>query len=192
MSNDEDKVAVETSNSKEPATLPSKASAEDGDPTKPAHERKAVVVSAPPTKIEYKSLTEVQSSAKEEEEKEKSSVSAKAKESAQSFKGIVKSVGKKTKAITDEKTKQLKDKSAQTLGIGPQKDAHDIQNLGTRVDVEKMVVVFEDTMDEIRKEKDFKTQEKQLTSFKKLLEEQVKEINARLNVARRPKYSFSS
>ena len=58
-----------------------------------AHERKAVVVSAPPTKIEYKSLTEVQSSAKAEKDKEKSSVSAKAKESAQSFKGIVKSVG---------------------------------------------------------------------------------------------------
>ncbi len=41
MSNDEDKDAHETSNSKEPATLASKASAEDRDPmTKPANEKK--------------------------------------------------------------------------------------------------------------------------------------------------------
>ncbi len=116
-----------------------------------------------------------------------SSFSAKAKEAAQLLKKIVKSVSKKTKALTVEKTRQRKDKSAQTAGIGPQKDAHHLQTLGSRVNVEKLVVVFEDTMDKIRKEKDFETQEKQLTGYKKLLKEQVNEINARLDMAKRHK-----
>jgi hypothetical protein len=86
-----------------------------------------------------------------------SSFSAKAKRSRQLLKKIVKSVSKEIKSTTIEKTKQLKDKSAQTAGIGPQKDAHHLQTLGSPVNVEKLVVVFEDTMDKIRKEKDFET-----------------------------------
>lgn len=47
-------------------------------------------------------------------------------------------------------------------------------------------------MDKIRKEKDFETQEKQLTGYKKLLEEQVNESNARLDMAKRHKSGSSS
>lgn len=47
----------------------------------------------------------MQSSAKDEEQ---SSVSAKARAAAQSFKEIVKSVVKKTKAVTEEKNKLLR------------------------------------------------------------------------------------
>ena len=50
-----------------------------------------------------------------------------ANEAAESIKEKVKSIGKKT----EEKVKDLKDKSMETTGIGPTKDAHDIQALGT-------------------------------------------------------------
>jgi hypothetical protein len=48
-----------------------------------------------------------------------------AKEAAESLKEKVKSIGKKT----EEKVKDLKDKSMQTTGIGPTKDAHDNQTI---------------------------------------------------------------
>jgi hypothetical protein len=44
------------------------------------------------------------------------------------LKDKVKSIGKKT----EEKTKELKDKSMQTMRIGPAKDTHDIQALDLR------------------------------------------------------------
>jgi hypothetical protein len=97
MSKDENKkVVAETSNSKEPATLPSKASAkENDDPAKPAEERKVIVVE--PSKTEYKERyqTEYPPSSKEEAKQENQSDSAKAKEAGQSFKETIKSLGKK-------------------------------------------------------------------------------------------------
>jgi hypothetical protein len=94
MSKDEKKKAVaETSNSKEPATLPSKASAKENDD--PAKERKVIVVE--PSKTEYKERyqTEYPPSSEEEAKQENQSDSAKAKEAGQSFKETIKSLGKK-------------------------------------------------------------------------------------------------
>lgn len=93
MSKDENKKAVaETSNSKEPATLPSKASAkENDDPAKPAEERKVIVVE--PSKTEYKERYQTEYSPSSEEEEKQDS--AKAKEAGQSFKETIKSLGKK-------------------------------------------------------------------------------------------------
>ena len=88
-------------------------------------------------------------------EDEKGLVPTKAKEIGQSLKEKVTSVGKKT----EEKTKELKDKSMQTTGIGPAKDAHDIQALGT-AKVEKLIADFENTMAEIENEPDYEIQEK--------------------------------
>jgi hypothetical protein len=97
MSKDENKkVVAETSNSKEPATLPSKASAkENDDPAKPAEERKVIVVE--PSKTEYKERyqTEYPPSSEEEAKQENQSDSAKAKEAGQSFKETIRSLGKK-------------------------------------------------------------------------------------------------
>jgi hypothetical protein len=86
----------------------------------------------------------------EEDEKEHESiVLTKPKEAGKSLKEKVKSVGKKT----EEKTKELKDKSMQTTRIGPTKDAHDIQALGTKQLI-KLTAEFENTMSEIENESD--------------------------------------
>jgi hypothetical protein len=188
MSNDEDKETTETSNSKEPATLPSKAPAqEDGEltTTKPVEEREVVVVK--PSKTEYKESNRTDnSSSSEEEEGEKQSVSAaKAKEAGQSFKEMIRSLGKKAMTKTEEKTKEPKDKSAaETVGTGPQKDATDIQALGTHS--EDVVLVFEKTMAEIQRE-DHESQEKLLAGYKKLLEEQINVIDSKQKIAKRLK-----
>jgi hypothetical protein len=55
---------------------------------------------------------------------------------------------------TEEKTKELKDKSMQTMHIGPAKDAHDIQALGT-TRLENLTADFENTMAEIENESDY-------------------------------------
>ncbi|HJS81384.1 MAG TPA: hypothetical protein VJ742_00965, partial [Nitrososphaera sp.] len=115
--------------------------------------------------------------ASEEEE----SVSAKAREAGRSLKDLVYSLGRKTKEVTEEKTRELKEKS---VDIGATTDARDIQHLGGNV--EKLVTVFEDTMTEIRKEP-YDQQEKLLVGYRKLLEEQINVVNARMDMARRLK-----
>jgi hypothetical protein len=177
----------------EQPTLPVETSRDD--PTEPAatsDEKKVVIVTPTSTKTKEKDTittnktTQQPSSSDEEQKQEQSSVPAKAKEVGQSLKEKVKSVGKKTITTTEEKTKQLKDKSTQTAGIGPEKNAHDIQALGG-THLEKLATVFEDTMTEIDKEPDHKEQEKQLKGYKKLLEEQINVINSRLRMVKRLK-----
>jgi len=86
---------------------------------------------------------------------------------------------------TEEKTKELKDKSAaETVGTGPQKDARDIQALGAYA--ESVVLVFEKTMAEIQRE-DYESQEKLLAGYKKLLEEQINVIDSKQRIAKRLK-----
>jgi hypothetical protein len=201
MSKDKDKEAPETSNSKESATLPSKASSkEDAElttTTKPAEEREVVVVK--PSKTEYKESNRMDNSSSSEEEEEEEdkqeeqegegeqsvSAAAKAKEAGQSFKEMIKSLGKKAMTKTEEKTKELKDKpAAETVGPGQQKDARDIQALGTHA--ENVVLVFEKTMAEIQRE-DYESQEKLLAGYKKLLEEQINVIDSKQKIAKRLK-----
>ncbi len=122
---------------------------------------------------------EVQSETKTSEEEE--SVSTKAREAGKSLKDLIYSLGRKTKEVTEEKARELK---AQSVDISPKTDARDIQHLGD--DVEKLITVFEDTMTEIRKEP-YDEQEKLLVGYKKLLEEQINVINARMSMAKRLK-----
>ena len=72
----------------------------------------------------------------------------------------------------------------ETMHIGPTKDAHDIQVLGTTL-VEKLTADFESTMAEIENESDYRMQEKQLTAYEKLLEEQIDVIDSRLKMVKR-------
>lgn len=109
------------------------------------------------------------------------SVSVKAKQASKSMKELVYSLGRKTKELTEEKARELK---ANSLDISATTDARDIQHLGD--DVEKLINVFEDTMTEIRKEP-YDEQQKLLLGYKKLLEEQINVINARLAMAKRLK-----
>jgi hypothetical protein len=192
MSKDKDKEAPETSNSKEPAMLPSKASSEEDaelTTTKRAEEREVVVVK--PSKTEYKesNRTDKSSSDGEEDEQEGEgeqsvSAAAKAKESGRSFKEMIKSLGKKVMTKTEEKTKELDKSAAETVGTGPQKDARDIQALGAYA--ENVVLVFEKTMAEIQRE-DYESQEKLLAGYKKLLEEQINVIDSKQRIAKRLK-----
>jgi hypothetical protein len=109
------------------------------------------------------------------------SVSAKARDAGKSLKDLIYSLGRKTKEVTEEKARELK---AQSVDISTKTDAQDIQHLGD--EVEKLITVFEDTMTEIRNEP-YDEQEKLLVGYKKLLEEQINVINARLSMAKRLK-----
>jgi arginine utilization protein RocB len=133
------------------------------------------ITTAPPGDIE---TYEVQSATTTPEEE---SVSTKAKEAGRSLKELMSSLGKKTKEATEEKARELK---AQSVDISAKTDSRDIQHLGD--DVEKLITVFEDTMTEIRKEP-YDEQEKLLVGYRKLLEEQINVINARLSMAKRLK-----
>lgn len=112
---------------------------------------------------------------------EEESVSAKAKEAGRSLKDLVYSLGRQTKEVTEEKARELKEKS---VDIGATTDARDIQRLGGNVD--KLITVFEDTMTEIRNEP-YDEQERLLVGYRKLLEEQINVINASRDMARRLK-----
>jgi hypothetical protein len=108
------------------------------------------------------------------------SVSSKARDAGKSLKDLIYSLGRKTKEVTEEKARDLKAQS----DISTKTDARDIHHLGD--EVEKLITVFEDTMTEIRNEP-YDEQEKLLVGYKKLLEEQINVINARLSMAKRLK-----
>jgi hypothetical protein len=152
----------------------------------PAEERKVVVVK--PSEVEYKkennSSTGEQNKEEEEGEGEQSVAAAKAKEAGQSFIEMIKSLGKKAVTKTEERTKELKDKSIEIIDMGTQTNVGDIQALGIHAD--NVVLVYEKIMFEIARE-DYKTQEKLLVGYKKLLEEQVNVIDSKLRIAKRLK-----
>ena len=133
------------------------------------------VTTVPARKVE---TYEVQSETATSDEE---SVSAKAKDAGKSHKDLIYSLGRKTKEVTEEKAQELK---SQSVDISTKTDSQDIQHLGD--EVEKLITVFEDTMTEIRNEP-YDEQEKLLVGYKKLLEEQINVINARLSMAKRLK-----
>ena len=182
----EDKERKEKMTSNPPSQdIASTDSADSNQTTKPAEEREVVVVK--PSKTEYKESdrTDNSSSAEEKEREQSVSAAAKVKEAGQSFKEMIKSLGKKAMTKTEEKTKQLKDKSAaETVDTSPQKDAKDIQALGTHA--ENVVLVIEKAIAEIGRE-DYESQEKLLAGYKKLLEEQINVIDSKQRIAKRLK-----
>jgi len=187
----EEQENLELLNSQESTTTyPSEALIEkDNELTakKPAEERKVVVVK--PSEVEYKENNQIENSSTREQNKEKgegeqSAAAAKAKKAGQSFIEMIKSLGKKAVTKTEERTKELKDKSIETIDMGTQTNARDIQALGIHAD--NVVLVYEKIMFEIARE-DYKTQEKLLAGYKKLLEEQVNVIDSKLRIAKRLK-----
>ncbi len=97
---------------------------------------------------------------------------------------MIKALGKKAVAKTEEKTKEIKDRSIEAMDIGTQTDSRDIQALG--IHAGNVVLVYERIMFEIERE-DYETQEKLLTGYKKLLEEQVNVIDSKLSITKRLK-----
>ena len=135
------------------------------------------VVVATPTNTEYKRY-EVKPSPEEE------SISARARDVGQSLRDLVTYMGQKAKAITEQSTTSLKDQADQIADLDLKKDARDIQNLGSNID--NIINVFEDIMTDIRKER-YSEQQRLLVGYKKLLEEQINVIDARLKMAKRLK-----
>jgi hypothetical protein len=133
------------------------------------------VVVATPTNTEYK-RHEVKPSPEEE------SLSARARDVGQSLRDLVRYMGQKTKAITAQKTTDLKSQAVQTTDLDLKKDARDIQNLGSNID--NIINVFDDIMTDIRKER-YGEQQRLLVGYKKLLEEQINVIDASLKMAKR-------
>ena len=131
-----------------------------------------------PSNTAYK-IHDQNSSVEQEDEEEDESISAKARETGQSFKGFIVTLGKKAMAITDEKTMETTNES---MDIGAKRDSQSISTLGANVG--KAITVFEDTITNIRKES-YDEQAKILTGYKKLIEEQINVINARLSMVKK-------
>ena len=170
MSNDEDNT-IESQKKRIKEELISNTTNESSPPS--LGEDKMVL--ATPSKVEHKS-SEIKASSEEE------SLSAKAKDAAQSLKDLIIYLGQKAKAISYEKTTDLKAEAAQTADLDIRKDARDIQKLGDNI--ESIITVFENIMTDIRRER-YGEQERLLIGYKKLLEEQVNVIDARLKMAKR-------
>src|ERR671938_428516 len=116
-------------------------------------------------------------------EPDEQSLSKRARETGLTLKELVNSIGKKSKAVAQQKTTQLKE-AAKDDEINA-KDAADIQMLGSYI--ESIITIFEDTMDKITLHPSYDEQHKMLVGFKKILEEEVNVIDARLNMAKRLK-----
>jgi hypothetical protein len=98
------------------------------------------------------------------------------KDATASFRDVILSIGRKAQ--------EIRDKAEETFTVGAKKDARDIQALGSNV--ENVVKGFEDTMTEIKK-RNYADEEKLLKGYKKLLEEQINLINARIQLVKRLK-----
>jgi hypothetical protein len=138
--------------------------------------KETIVIS--PSNTAYK-IHDQNSSVEQEDEEQDESISAKARETGQSFKGFIVTLGKKAMAITDEKTMETTNESTD---IGAKRDSQSIQTLGANV--EKAITVFEDTITNIRKES-YDEQANILTGYKKLIEEQINVIDARLSMVKK-------
>ena len=112
------------------------------------------------------------------------SLTKRARETGMTLKELVNSIGKKSKVVAQEKSTQLKE-AAKDDEINA-KDAADIQMLGSHI--ESIITIFEDTMDKIMAHPSYDEQHGMLVGFKKILEEEVNLIDARLSMAKRLKH----
>ncbi len=117
-------------------------------------------------------------------ENNEDSLSNKARETGQTLKELVGSIGRKSKAVAEQKSAELKEAAKDDKITA--KDAADIQMLGTYI--ESIITIFEDTMDRIRKHPSYEEQRGMLVGFKKVLEEEMNVINANLSMAKRLKH----
>ncbi|HEX2107403.1 MAG TPA: hypothetical protein VHF28_06700 [Nitrososphaera sp.] len=121
-------------------------------------------------------------------EPDEQSLSKRARETGLTLKELANSIGRKSKAVAQQKTNQLKE-AAKDDEINA-KDAADIQMLGSYI--ESIITIFEDTMDKIMVHPSYDEQHRMLVGFKKILEEEVNVIDARLNMAKRLKHLDTS
>ena len=116
-------------------------------------------------------------------ENNEESLSKRARETGQTLMELVNSIGRKSKAVAEQKSAELKEAAKDDKVTA--KDAADIQMLGSYI--ESIITIFEDTMDRISEHPSYDEQHGMLVGFKKILEEEVNVINARLSMAKRLK-----
>lgn len=116
-------------------------------------------------------------------EPDEQTLSKRPREVGLTLKELVNSIGKKGKSVARQTSTQLKEE-AKDDEINA-KDAADIQMLGSHI--ESIITIFEDTMDKIMTHPSYDEQHGMLVGFKKILEEEVNLIDARLNMAKRLK-----
>jgi hypothetical protein len=116
-------------------------------------------------------------------EPDEQSLSKRARETGLTLKELINSIGRKSKSVARQTSTQLKEE-AKDDEINA-KDAADIQMLGSHI--ESIITIFEDTMDKIMTHPSYDEQHGMLVGFKKILEEEVNLIDARLNMAKRLK-----
>ena len=114
---------------------------------------------------------------------EQSLSSKRARETGLTLKELVNSLGKKSKAVAQQKSTQLKE-AAKDDEINA-KDAADIQMLGSHI--ESIITIFEDTIDKIMAHPSYDERHGMLVGFKKILEEEVNVIDANISMAKRLK-----
>jgi hypothetical protein len=98
------------------------------------------------------------------------------KDATTSFKDVIYSISKKAQ--------EIREKAEETFTVGAKRDARNIKALG--IYVESVTKGFEDTMMEIKK-RNYADEEKLLKGYKKLLEEQINLIHARIELVKRLK-----
>jgi hypothetical protein len=113
--------------------------------------------------------------------KSEDDLSMKARKAANAFYDLVASTAKKTKEVAVQKTKEIASSGTDATAVST-KDARDISSLGSMA--EELARHFEGTITEIRKQT-YSDQADLLIGYKKLLEEQVRVIDARLHYVQR-------
>jgi hypothetical protein len=117
-------------------------------------------------------------------EDDSGSLSMKAHQAEESVLDVVDAVGVKAGSFAKEKFGELK-KSMNPSHMGAIQDSQKIQALGP-IMVEELARAFEDTTTIIRKVP-YEEQVKLLTGYKKLLEEQIRVIDSRIDMSKRLK-----
>ena len=109
------------------------------------------------------------------------SIMSKARVSAKALKDLVQTLADKSKATAITKTQEFKE-AANDERPEFQKDAADINRLGSLID--NITSSFDNTMDDIGRES-YEDQGILFAGYKKLLQEEIHVINARLSMATR-------
>jgi hypothetical protein len=109
------------------------------------------------------------------------SITSKARQSASALKDLVASLARKSKETVIQSKEELKESANNERPLF-QQDATDIQQLGGLVDI--VSNKFDETLDEIARSP-YKEQIGLYEGFKKLLNEEINVVNARLDMASR-------
>jgi Fic family protein len=130
--------------------------------------------------IEVHKMNEIQPA--ESAHRDNESVTEKVREASRSLRDLIDALARKTKQTAQQKTQELKEAAKDDRLL--EQDSKEIQNLGRLLD--DLTANFDDTLDHVtRSSFPYEQQEKMLVGYRKVLEEELNVINARLALAKR-------